>query len=162
MSKPVAVAWQEPADELWARYVTEQDSERHKRLQALWLVRSGERVGEAGRLAGVGERTLFRWLQWYRTGGLEAVLRRVPGHGAAGAPHRLTAEQREAVLARARQGEFRTSEQARAWVHAEYGVAYRPGGIWSALRRLGVRSKVPRPVAEPADPAVQEAWRSGG
>lgn len=162
MSKPVAVAWSETAAELEARYRAERGVERRKRLGALWLVRRGERVADAGRLVGVGERTVFRWLRWYRDEGLAGVLRRVPGHGAAGAPHRLTAEQRRAVLERAGRGEFRTYEEARTWVQAAYGVAYRPGGIWSALRRLGVRPKVPRPVAERADPAAQEAWRQGG
>ena len=103
-----------------------------------------------------------RWLAWYRAGGLVAVLRRVPGHGAVGQPHRLTAEQRAGLLARCAAGEFRTFEEARAWVEAAYGVAYRPGGFYTSLHRLGVRPKVPRPVAERADPAAREAWKQGG
>jgi transposase len=162
MSKPVAVAWVESAEELERRYRAERDVGRRKRLGALWRVRAGDRVAEAGRLAGVGERTVFRWLGWYRTGGLAGVLRRMPGHGALGQPHRLTAEQRAGVLARCARGEFRTFEEARAWVQAEYGVAYRPAGRYTTLRRLGVRPKVPRPVADKADPAAREAWRQGG
>jgi transposase len=162
MSKPVAVAWVESAEELERRYRAERDVGRRKRLGALWRVRAGDRVAEAGRLAGVGERTVFRWLGWYRTGGLAGVLRRMPGHGALGQPHRLTAEQRAGVLARCARGEFRTFEEARAWVQAEYGVAYRPAGLYTTLRRLGVRPKVPRPVADKADPAAREAWRQGG
>jgi transposase len=103
-----------------------------------------------------------RWLAWYRSGGLAEVLRRVPGHGAVGQRHRLTAEQQAGVLARCAQGQFRTFEEARAWVEAEYGVRYRPGGCYTSLRRLGVRPKVPRPVAEKADRAAQEAWQQGG
>lgn len=162
MSKPVAVAWAETAEELEARYRAEREVERRKRLGALWRVRAGDRVADAGRLAGVGERTVFRWLGWYRAEGLAGVLRRVPGHGATGQPHRLTPEQRAGVLARCSAGEFRTFEEARAWAEAEYGVAYRPGGFYTTLRRLGVRPRVPRPVAEKADPARREAWRSGG
>jgi transposase len=162
MSRSVVVAWHETAAELERRYRAERDVERRKRLGALWQVRCERRVAEAGRLAGVGERTVFRWLEWYRTDGLDGVLRRVPGHGARGAPHRLTAEQREALLERAGRGDFRTFEEARAWVQGIYGVRYRPGGFWSALHRLGVHPKVPRPVAERADVAAQEAWRQGG
>ena len=162
MSKPVAVAWSETAGELEAQYRAERDVERRKRLGALWRVRAGDRVGDAGRLAGVGERTVFRWLGWYRAEGLAGVLRRTPGHGAVGQPHRLTAEQRAGLLERAGRGAFRTYEEAREWVEAEYGVAYRPGGFYTSLHRLGVRPKVPRPVAEKADPARREAWRSGG
>jgi transposase len=157
MSKPVAVAWAETAEELEAQYRAERGVERRKRLGALWRVRCGDRVADAGRVVGVGGRTVERWLAWYRAGGLAEVMRRVPGHGATGQRHRLTAAQRAGVLARCAAGEFRTFEEARAWVAAEYGVGYRPGGLYTALRRLGVRPKVPRPVAEKADPAAREA-----
>ena len=162
MSKPVAVAWAETAEELEARYRVERDVERRKRLGALWRVRAGDRVEDAGRLAGVLERTVFRWLGWYRAAGLAGVQRRMPGHGATGQRHRLTAEQRAGLLAEAGRGTFRTYEEAREWVEAEYGVAYRPGGFYTSLRRLGVRPKVPRPVAEKADPSRQEAWKRRG
>ena len=162
MSKPVAVAWMETAEELERRYRAERDVERRKRLGALWRVRVGDRVADAGRTAGVGSRTVERWLAWYRGDGLAAVLRRVPGHGAVGQPHRLTAAQQADLLEHAGRGEFRTYEAARAWVETTYGVGYRPGGFYTTLHRLGVRPKVPRPVAEQADPAAQEAWRTGG
>jgi transposase len=162
MSKPVAVDWAETAEESERRYRAERDVARRKRLGALWRVRCGDRVADAGRVVGVGGRTVERWLAWYRVGGLAEVIRRVPGHGAVGQPHRLAAEQRAGVLARCAAGEFRTYEEARAWVEATYGVAYRPGGLYTALRRLGVRPKVPRPVAEKADPAAREAWKQGG
>ena len=162
MSKAVAVAWREPAGALERRYRAERDVERRTRLGALWRVRLGDRVADAGRLVGVGERTVFRWLGWYRAEGLAGVLRRVPGHGAVGQPHRLTAAQRAGVVARCARGEFRTFEEARAWVAAEYGVAYRPGGLYTALRWLGVRPKVQRPVMEtatrPRSPGT--AWRA--
>ena len=162
MSKPVAVAWAETAEELERRYRAERDVERRKRLGALWRVRCGDQPAEAGRVAGVGGRTVERWLAWYRDGGLADVLRRTPGHGATGQPHRLTAEQRAGLLEQAGRGAFRTYAEAREWVEATYGVAYRPGGFYTSLHRLGVRPKVPRPVAEKADPARREAWKQGG
>jgi transposase len=162
MSKPVDVVWTEPVEELEQRYRAERNVERRKRLGALWRVRVGERIPEAGRVVGVGSRTVDRWLGWYRTGGLAAVLRRVPGHGAVGQPHRLSAAQQQELLGHVGRGEFRTYEEARAWVEAQYGVVYRPGGFYTALHRLGVRPKVPRPVAEKADAAAQAAWKQGG
>jgi transposase len=162
MSQPVSVEWTETAEELEQRYRAERHVERRKRLGALWRVRLGERIPDAGRVVGVGSRTVDRWLDWYRAGGLREVLRRGPGHGAVGQPHRLTAAQQEALLAHVGRGEFRTYEEARAWVEAEYGVEYRPGGFYTTLHRLGVRPKVPRPVAEKADPAARAAWRVGG
>ena len=162
MSKPVAVDWAETAEELEARYRAERDVERRKRLGALWRVRAGDRVAEAGRVVGVGGRTVERWLAWYRVGGLAEVLRRVPGHGAMGSASRLTAEQWATVVDRAGHGEFRTYDEARAWVREAFGVEYRYSGLHAALTRLGVRPKVPRPVAEQASPAAQEAWKQGG
>ena len=158
----MAVAWAETAEELHARYVAERDVERRKRLQALWLVRRGERIQDVGRLAGVGRRTVERWLGWYRQGGLPEVLRRVTGHGALGNPCRLTRERQQALVARCAAGAFRTYDEARAWVRAEYGVTYQYSGIYTVLARLGVHPKVPRPVAEQADRAAQEAWKQGG
>jgi hypothetical protein len=51
MSKPVAVAWSETAEELERRHRGERDVERRKRLGALWRVR-----------VRVGGRTVERWL----------------------------------------------------------------------------------------------------
>ena len=161
MARRVGVEWAEGAEELRRRFAAEADAARRTRLQALWLVREGRGVAEAARLAGVGERTVERWLGWYRAGGLAEVLRRVPGHGAPGAPGRLTAEQRAALLARAAEGACRTDDEARRWVEAEYGVAYSYQGVYALMAGLGVRPKVPRPLAAKADPAAQEAWKRG-
>ena len=114
MARRVGVEWAEGAEELRGRFVAVRDPARRARLQALWLVREGRGAAEAGRLAGVGGRTVERWLGWYRAGGLAEVRRRVPGHGATGAPGRLTAEQRAALLARTAEGAFRTYGEARA------------------------------------------------
>ena len=162
MGRRVAAEWAESAEELYALYAAEPDVGRRKRLQALWRVRAGARVAEAGRLAGVGRRSAERWLGWYRRGGLAEVLRRVPGHGARGAPGRLTAEQRERLLAKAGEGVFRTYDEARRWVAEELGVTYSYQGMYAVLARLEVRPKVPRPMAARADPAAQEAWKKGG
>lgn len=162
MSRHVAVAWTESAEELYALYRAEPDPGRRKRLQALWLVRTGVGVAEASRLAGVGQRSAERWLGWYRQGGLAEALRRVPGHGARGGPGRLTAEQQERLLGKTREGSFRTYDEARRWVAEEFGVTYSYQGMYSVLARLAVHPKVPRPLAAKADPATQAAWKRGG
>jgi transposase len=162
MSKSVAVAWGETAEELYGRYRAEEAVARRKRLQVLWRVRAGDVPAVAGEAAGVGARTVERWLAWYRQGGVEVVLRRVPGCGGRRSTSWLGPEQERALVAECATGAFRTYEEARAWVAAEYGVRYRYKGMHAALRRLGVHPKVPRPVAEKADPAAQEAWKQGG
>jgi len=162
MSKPVVVPWTETADELYTHFTREPDSRRRQRLQALWLVRTGTSITAAARLAGVGQRSLERWLSWYRQGGLTTVLDRVPGHGAEGQTSRLTPEQQQAVVAQTATGAFRTYHEARDWVRQEFGVGYSYKGISTLLARLDVHPKVPRPQAAKADPAVQAAWKRGG
>jgi transposase len=162
MSKPVTVAWTETAEELYAQYTGERGVRRRQRLQALWLVRTGRRVAEAAHLAGVGQRSLERWLGWYRDGGLAAVLDRVPGHGAPGQPSRLSGEQQQTLLAQTATGAFHTYHEARDWTEQTFGVAYTYKGMYTLLARLGVHPKVPRPLATNADPAVQAGWKKGG
>lgn len=162
MSKPVAVEWAETAEELYEQYRAERDVARRKRLQALWRVRAGDAPAVAGEGAGVGARTVERWLAWYREDGLAAVVRRVPGCGGRRSTSWLSPAQERALVAECATGAFRTYEEARAWVAAEYGVRYRYKGMHAALHRLGVHPKVPRPVAEKADLAMQEAWKQGG
>jgi transposase len=86
----------------------ERDLNRRKRVQVLWLVRQGTTATAAATQAGVGQRTVLRWLAWYRAGGREEVLRRVPGHGARGVVCWLSPQQQAALLARCRAGTFRT------------------------------------------------------
>ena len=83
-------------------------------------------------------------------------------HGTVGPACRLSTEQQRSLVAACATGRFRTYDEARAWVASEFGVGYRYSGIWTVLARLGVHPKVPRPVAEKADPAAQEAWKQGG
>src|SRR6059058_5890214 len=128
------------------------------------VVAGAARPGGGGgqRAVGIGQRTLERWLAWYREAGLAAVLARVPGHGATGAACRLSAAQRRALVARSGRGQCRTYDDARAWVRATWGVAYRYQGMYALLARLGVHPKVPRPVAAKADAAAQARWKRGG
>jgi transposase len=156
------VEWQESAEELYGQYRDELDVRRRQRLQALWLVRQGRTVTQAAREAGVGRRTLTRWLEWYRTGGLTSVLERVPGHGARGNESRLSEVQKAELERRCRKGEFRSRPEVRDWVERHWGVVYRPAGMATLLRRMKIRPKVPRPQAERADPNAQERWKKGG
>lgn len=157
-----AIEWGESAEDLYAHYCGERDVERRKRFQALWRVRQGGMEAEAARQAGVGRCTLVRWLSWYREGGLGEVLQRVPGHGAVGNPCRLSPAQRQELVERCGEGEFRSTPEVRDWVERQWGVSYGYGGMYSVLARLEIHPKVPRPHAEKADPEAQEAWKKGG
>lgn len=58
------VDWQESGEALYARYRAAADVEQRKRLQALWLVRTGRTEQEAAKDVGVGRRTLTRLGGW--------------------------------------------------------------------------------------------------
>jgi transposase len=156
-----AVEWGQTAEELYELYKAEADIKARKRLQVLWLVRSDRSVRSAAKQAGVGERTVVRWLGWYREGGLESVLERVPGHGATGAASWLSEEQKWLMVEQTAKGRFRTYDEAGEWVGREYGVKYEYKGMYSMLGRLGVHPKVPRPISEKADPEAQQEWERG-
>lgn len=156
------VKWGESAEELYAQYCRERAVGRRKRLQVLWLVRQGVSLGEAARQAGVGERSVARWVVWYRAGGLDEVLDRLPGHAAVGSECRLTQQQRAELAQRCAAGEFRSSGQVRDWVASQWGVQYRQRGMQDVLARQKIHPKVPRPQAAKAEPAAQEGWKKGG
>jgi transposase len=158
----LAVEWagEDDAARLYARYRRERRADVRPRLHGLWLVRAGRSAREAAEVLGVHERTVTRWLEWYRAGGLAAVEGRHAG--GQGAPSFLTPAQREELAAEVATGRFRTAAQIRAWVAERWGVAYTEGGMYALLQRLGCAPKVPRPVHEKADTAAQARWKKGG
>ena len=148
------------AEVLRRAYRAEPDAEVRMRLHGLWLLRSGRSVGAVAATVGVHYRTVQRWVRWYEAGGLATV--RTHRRGGAGPPPRLTAEQQQQVAAAVATGRFRSTAQIGAWIGATFGVAYRPGGLWSLLKRLQCAPKVPRPLHAKADLAAQERFKKGG
>ena len=158
--RPLRIDWEEDAAALHRRYRREGDPELRTRWHGLWLVRGGASLREAARALGVDERSVRRWVAWYRRGGLAEVGRHRRG-GRAGRPARLTAEQQGRLLAEAGQGTFRTAAEAARWAEATLGARYTARGMRALLQRLRCRPKVPRPIAARADPAAQAAWKRG-
>jgi len=67
--RPFVVVWREEDTEeaLRAAYRGEQRADVRQRLQALGLLRSGEgRLAEVAAVLGVEDRTVQRWVAWYR------------------------------------------------------------------------------------------------
>lgn len=156
------VTWEEPdtAKALRQAYRAEDDAAVRMRLQGLWLLRTGRRVGAVAAVVGVHYRTVQRWVRWYEQGGLAAV--RAHRQGGVGQPPRLSAAQQEQVAQEVATGRFRTAAEVGVWIRATFGVTYRPGGLSTLLLRLRCAPKVPRPLHQNADPAMQEAWKKGG
>ena len=115
---------------------------------------------EAAAVLGVAERTVQRWLGWYRAGGLAPIEGRHAG--SQGAPSFLTPEQKTALADEVASGRFRTAAEIRRWVEEQWGVCYTEGGMYALLHRLCCAPKVPRPVHEKVDHLAQARWKKGG
>lgn len=160
--RPLVIAWRSEDEEatLKAAYQRERRVDVRPRLHALWLLRSGQRVRAVAAVLGVHERSVQRWVGWYRDGGRTAV--RAHRQAGTGQPSFLTAPQQAQVWEQAARGAFRTAAEAQQWVAEQYGVHYRPGGMYALLGRLRIHPKVPRPVNPKADQSAQAAWKNGG
>jgi transposase len=159
--RPLRIDWQDSVTDLEWRFHQEDNPGLRKRWQSLWLVRRGYSQQEAARVVGVGERSLHRWLAWYRQGGLGTVQahRR---RRAKGRVSYLTAQQRAALAERAKGGAFFTLWDAVRWVAEEFGVTYTYWGMRSLFGQLRLGKKVPRPLGAKTDEKAQEGWKKGG
>lgn len=157
----LVIAWaaEDTPEALRGQYRKEEDGEVRSRLHALWLLRAGGKLHDVADIVGVDYRTVQRWVAWYRHGGVTEV--RTRRGGGYGQPSRLTPEQEAALGDEASQGSFATAEDARQWVAQQFGVLYRPKGMYGVLRRVQCRPKVPRPLHVKADREAQDAWKRG-
>lgn len=142
------------------RFKQERHVGRRTRLHAMWLLRTGKKPEAVAETLAVGKRTVQRWCDWYRQGGMTLVLTRFQGsHGENGW---LTAEQHEYIHEEVATGRFHTALEVREWIAADLGVNYRPNSIYTVMKRIEAGPKVPRPHHEKADDTAQEAWKKGG
>lgn len=114
--RPLTITWEETAEELYQRYRQEQNRYRRDRLHVLWLVCGGKTLTEVSQVMGVPYSTIKRWLDWYRDGGLDQVLRRTPGYAARGVDSYLSDEQQTHLCGQADQGAFRTAGEVQRWI----------------------------------------------
>jgi len=159
--RKLTIEWavEDDAASLYARYRRERRADVRPRLHALWLVRTGHTTREAAEVLGVDERTVQRWLAWYRAGQLGPIEGRHAG--SQGAPSFLTAEQKAELAEEVATGRFRTAAEIRAWVQERWAVSYTDGGMYALLTRLRCAPKVPRPIHEKADHLAQARWKKG-
>ena len=68
MGRPFSVDWrpEDTPEALKAAYKSERDAEIRSRIQGLWLLRSGWRLGAVADVVGVHYRTVQKWLRRYR------------------------------------------------------------------------------------------------
>ena len=160
--RKLTVEWvaTDDAVSLYQRYRRERRPDVRPRLHGLWLVRTGKTTREASEALGVDERTVQRWLAWYRAGGLAPLEGRHAG--SQGAPSFLTPKQKTELADEVGTGRFRTAAEIRQWVQEGWGVTYTEGGMYALLGRLRCAPKVPRPIHEKTDQFAQARWKKGG
>lgn len=159
--RPLVITWEETAGELYERYRQEKNRHGRDRLHVLWLVRVGKTLTEVSQVVGIPYSTIKRWIDWYRRGGLDPVLRRTPGQAASGTEAYLTPEQQGRLRREADGGAFRTAREVQQWIKQRWRISYTRKGIYSLLRRMKITWKVPRPQTAQADPKAQAAWKKG-
>src|SRR3954463_15682032 len=120
--RKLTVEWAagDDAASLYARYRRERRADVRPRLHALWLVRTGHTTRETAVVLGVDERTVQRWLAWYRAGQFGPIEGRHAG--SQGAPSFLTAEQKAEMAEEVATGRFRTAGEMRQWVREQWDV----------------------------------------
>lgn len=162
MARTLQVDWEENIAELKQKYREEKHPQRRERLFTLWHLCLGKQIRQVSEMTGTDERVIQRWVSWYRSGGLEEVLRRVTGHNTIGASAYLNLHQQKALAARVKLGDFRTVWDVIEWVQARWGIAYSYEGMRSVMKRNQCVLKVPRPQSEKANVQEQEEWQKKG
>lgn len=118
-------------------------------------------IALAGQL-GVTRGAINRWLQWYEAAGVEAlVTRKAPG-----APHQLSDEQREELVAIIEAGPQATGYTSGVWtgpmigdvIEREFGVRYHNHHVPRLLHQLGFSVQRPRKRLARADAEAQANW----
>ena len=150
--RKLAIHWHETAEELLARYRAERNVHIARRLQALYLLHQGRRIPEAAGIVGVsiGLPGTAR-VVWRQRGGLRLPARQP-----------LNPDQLARLAGHAAQVGFSTVKEAVEWVSCELGVRLSEGQMSRLFKKLGLRRKVLRPMAEQADAGVQARWKKGG
>lgn len=154
------IDWQEDEETLHRLYREESVAEVRIRFHALWLVRKNYPVVQVAEVVGVNQRTVRKWISWYRQGGSNSIREHRYG-GRQGQKPYLTKEQQEKLVEYAKEGNITTIGSALDWVRKEFGITYTIWGMRSLLERLKIKKKVPRPLADKASIKEQEAWKKG-
>ncbi len=127
-------------------------TEAWRRRRALALHQLGWTGRAIAQARGVGPRAVSTWLRRVRDGGFDALR---PRRHPTGKPSKLTAEQRQQVLALLEQGAARhgfvgerwTGQRVAALIKRECGVVYHPEYIPRLLRAVGWTPQPPGQLA---------------
>lgn len=146
MARPLKIEIRESLDYLEKSLRYAKTAYQKERLQMLWWLKSSQ-VTQHQQLAqrlGRDPSTITRWLQQYRTGGIEALLK---VKKATGQPAKIEGELLTKLQERLAQPEgFKSYKAIQQWLEAEAGHPFNYKTVHQTVYyRLGAKLKVPRP-----------------
>jgi transposase len=132
----------------------ERDIRIWRRLSALLWLSEGATVEEVAARLGVCTRQVRKWLNTFRTHGLDALCElhyqgRVP---------RLNDTQIDELKQEIAKGLFRTAQQIADWIKQRFQVQYSVSGVKELLKRIDVSYHKVTGFLWKADPVAQEEW----
>jgi transposase len=141
------------ADIVARRHYTLDKRIAHRLSAVLWVAdgRTGRQVAE---LLGVTPRQVRKWLQRFRTHGLDALCTL----GLSGDPGKLRPAQVERLKEEIATGRFLSAQQICDWVLETFRVSYSARGMRDLLHRIGVSYHKTTAFFWKADPDKQEVF----
>lgn len=135
-------------------------------LRLLAIVKAGDHpITEVASFFEVSRDTVSRWIKRFRAGGVEGLFDRPKGHN----PSKLNDHHKRQIagwLERDRDSRGKpthwTLEKLRLEIAQEFGIMISVMPLWSHLRKMGFRQKVPRPLHAQADKQRQDAFKKNG
>ncbi len=160
MSRPFTLEIQESEEELGKRLQAARDGVHKEKLQMLWWIKSGQvtQQQQIGQRLNKDTSTITRWLQKYRTGGLEALLQ---VNKAPGARRKLNDEVLQSLQQQlTSEAGFSSDGAIVQWLQQEHGQPVKYGTVHQWVRyRLGGKLKVPRPQSYQQDEESVETFK---
>ena len=131
-----------------------------QRLQGIRLALEGEEgCRRIAAIVRVTTATLNQWINWYREGGIEALLSRALGAKGGHAP-RFTPQECDRFRKKLAGGTWRTARDAQRWLREAMGLKVSRKEVCRHLGKLGARRKAGRRSHVKKDPAATEAFKS--
>ncbi len=112
-------------------YLMKRDLNLRTLLHGLWLLRSGPQLSDVASILGGHYRTVQTLVGGYRDVGVDEVVSHKMG--SRGTLRFLSTEEERELVEEVSTGRFRTVGEIRDWVESEYGVSYKPGGVYRLL-----------------------------
>ena len=152
MSRPFKIEIAESEEELKKRLQTADEGTHKEKLLLLWWLKSGQvhEQQEIGKRLAKDTSTVTRWLQKYRSGGLDELLEMKKAPGAKRKIHDVALAALEEELKTGKG--FSSYGAIVEWLKLKHGLDIEYGTVYAWVRyRLGAKLKVPRPQSHKQD-----------